>query len=321
VDQNPWFHLRNFRPYGRPEHRNAYGPQQLIHKLIEAQAATIDFQTFPQRYLLMDPKADDFLQNLTDPFNSEDDAEDPEDPGNVTQLRGDPAAIWKLFGARDAGEFSVANPENFLNPVDRYIRMMSETTSTPIYEFGMSEPPSGEALRIAREPLYAKVADRQAAYGPVESDAFEFAFQAKQAAGVPMIEALVEAGYPREQVETWFTGEHAETVDIQRRVDMLATIATAVQGLGAAIALGAVDQSAVKALVARILGDLSPAGFDLAAAAAQTDEGPPPEWSRISTHNVIGQRAGGGGPVGGLATVQDAPGPDAAPAGDQPGQG
>lgn len=308
VDRVPFFHLRNFRPYGRPEHRNAYGPQQLIHKLVEAQAATIDFQTFPQRYLLMDPKADDFMQNLTDPFNSEDDAEDPEDPGNATQMRGDPAAIWRIYGAANAGEFGVANPENFLNPVDRYIRMMSETTGTPMFEFGMTDPPSGEALRAAREPLDDKVGDRQDTYGDVEADAFEFALHLlgfdvnvtiswkptsrvndaagwngvnqKIAAGVPVPQALIEAGYPQEQVEEWFSGEHAEVVDLQRRVALLVQVATAVQALSASIALGGVDQGDVKAIVKSILGDISPPGFDLEAEAAAIPDEPPPEWSR-----------------------------------------
>lgn len=309
VDRVPFFHFRNARPYGRPEHKAGYGPQQLINKLVEAQAATIDFQTFPQRYLLMDPKADDILQNLTDPFNSEDDAEDPEDPGNLTQMRANPGEVWKLFGANNAGEFSPANPDNFMRPLDRYILAMSQLTATPMFYFGAAEPPSGEALRWMNAPVTDKVSDRQERYGPEWEDAFEFALRlmgiegvaikvqwkpaqtindqagwatvaAKIQAGVPIDHALAETGYPAEQVEEWFGEERTFVLDMQRRVDMLAQLGAAVQAFGAAIGLGAVDASEVKALFARLLGDFSPPGMDLEKeAAADPNEGPP-EWAK-----------------------------------------
>jgi len=54
----PWFHLRNGRPYGVPEHANAYGPQRMISKLVSSLAAVIDFQVGAQRYYLADPAID-----------------------------------------------------------------------------------------------------------------------------------------------------------------------------------------------------------------------------------------------------------------------
>lgn len=310
VDQVPFFHFRTARPYGRPEHKNAYGPQQLINKLVSAQAATIDFQTFPQRYALMDPKADDVLQNLTDPFNTEDDAEDPEDPGNVTQMRGDPGSLWKLFGAANVGEFSTANPDNFMRPMDRYILAMAQTTETPLFHFQPTgEAPSGESLRVMEAPTVAKVEDRQSRFGPEWQDGYEFALQlmgvdgitvkiqwkpaqtindsagwatvgAKISAGVPVEQALIETGYAQEQVDEWFSEEHTLVLDMQRRVEILGQFATAAQALGAAIGLGAVDASEVKAFISSILGDLAPPGLDLEAEAqADPNEGPP-EWAK-----------------------------------------
>lgn len=309
VDQVPFFHFRNGRPYGKPEHRNAYGPQQLINKLIQAQAATIDFQTFPQRYALMDPKADDILQNFTDPFNTDDDAEDPEDPGNVTQMRGDPGSLWKLFGTANVGEFSTANPDNFMRPLDRYILAMSQVTETPMFYFGQGDPPSGEALRWMNAPITDKVSDRQDRFGPEWQDAFEFALlllgidgitvkiqwkpaqtindqagwatvQSKINSGVPTEQALVETGYPQEQVDEWFSPEHTLVLDMARRVEILGQFAAAAQALGAAIGLGAVDASEVKAFISSILGDLAPPGLNLEAAAkADPNEGPP-EWAK-----------------------------------------
>src|SRR5688572_18198397 len=57
----PFFHIRNGRSYGSPEHKSAYGPQRLINKLISAHAVTIDYQSFPQRYALQNPKTDDAM--------------------------------------------------------------------------------------------------------------------------------------------------------------------------------------------------------------------------------------------------------------------
>jgi hypothetical protein len=331
VDQVPFFHFRTGRPYGKPEHRHAYGPQQLINKLVQAQAATIDFQTFPQRYVLMDPKADDILQNFTDPFNTEDDAEDPEDPGNVSQLRGDPASVWKLFGASNAGEFSTANPDNFMRPLDRYILAMAQTTETPLFHFQPGgDAPSGESLRVQEAPTTAKVKDRQDRFGPEWQDGFEFAVrlmgidgirvkiqwqpaqtindqagwatvQSKIGSGVPVEQALVETGYPQEQVDEWFSAEHTLVLDMQRRVEILTQFATAAQALGAAIGLGAVDASEVKAFISSILGDLAPPGLNLEAAAkADPNEGPP-EWAKPPAPPPPGQQGdnGGGGQPGG----------------------
>lgn len=309
VDVVPFWHFRNARPYGRPEHKYAYGPQQIINKLIESQAATIDFQMFPQRYLLMDPAADDLMQNLTDPFNSEDDAEDPEDPGNLTQMRADPGSVWKLFAARNAGEFSPANPDNFMKPMDRYVLAASQTSETPLFYFGQGEPPSGEALRWMNAPITEKITDRQERFGPEHQDLFEFALrlmgidgitvkiqwkpaetvkdqtgwqtvQAKIQAGVPVEQALVETGYAQEQVDEWYSDEHQTVLDMRMRIEILAQFATAVQALGASIALGAVDASEIKAFISAILGDLAPPGLDLEReAAAEPNEGPP-EWAK-----------------------------------------
>jgi hypothetical protein len=54
----PIFHFRTERTYGRPDHINAYGPQLAINKLVTSHLATVDYQSFPQRYALLDPMAD-----------------------------------------------------------------------------------------------------------------------------------------------------------------------------------------------------------------------------------------------------------------------
>jgi hypothetical protein len=286
----PWFHYRNDRPEGIPEHRGAYGPQQMINKLVYTHAGTIDYQGFPQRYLLQDPLADDPMQNIDDPEHPDDDSDDPETDTGHSGLRSDAAALWKLWG-RSAGEFSAADPDVFLRPFDRYVKAMAELTDTPQHAFtkATADMPSGEAVRQLNGSTNSKVGDRQAAYGAVAKDQYEFGLeilgyegisidirwapievvidsagwqvvQQKIAAGVPPEVALVEAGYPPEQVAEWV--KDATGADLGRRVALLGQIATATQALGASIVTGAVSGPQVQALISGLFGDLL-AGTDI----------------------------------------------------------
>lgn len=279
-DRIPFFHFRNDRPYGRPEHRNAYGPQRMINKLIVTHAATVDYQGFPQRFLLIDPKMDDTMMNLINPDNPEDEDDDPEGDGR-SQLRSDPAVLWKLFG-KSTGQFTAADPEVFLKPLDRYIRSISELTGIPTSRFtGYGQPPSGESRRIENEVLYEKAENRQKSYGATWQDAYEFALELvgitdvevsvkwkpvvtasgsddwstvekKINLGVPVVVALTEAGYPEDEVEGWLNDETG--ADLMRRVQLLVQIGTAVQALGAGVGLGVVSAEQVGGIIAKILG-------------------------------------------------------------------
>lgn len=283
----PFFHFRNGRPHGKPEHQPAYGAQRLVNKLISAHAVTIDYQSFPQRYALTNPKADEVLSNLIDPDFPEDADDDPEGDGH-SQLRADPSAVWKLPGISSVGQFSPADPQVFLSPLDRYIRSISELCGIPVHRFsGFTQPPSGEALRVANEPLNDKSSRRQKSYGAVWADAYEYALEmlgydditvsvqwkpveqaigsddwgivaAKIANGVPVKQALMEAGYPLDEVEKWLSDETG--ANLIQRVALLNSIGTAVQTLGAGVGLGVVSPEQVGNIISRVLGA---AGEDL----------------------------------------------------------
>lgn len=302
----PFFHFRNQRPYGRPEHVRAYGPQRLINKLITAHMGTVDYQSFPQRYILLSPKAEDALMNLVDPDYPEDDQDDPEGSGH-SQYRADPSAVWKIPGGAGAGQFPPAEPRVFLEPLDRYIKSMAELTKTPLDEFvGMAGAAlSGEARRMGRKPLTDKLRNRSRSYGATWQDAYEFALEllgfaditvnvewapfetasgledwnmvgAKIAQGVPVSQALQEAGYERDLVESWLTDETG--ADLTRRVALLNAIGTAVQTIGAGVGLGVIAAPQAAEIFARILG-LSAEGIpelDQPVEVAQPAPTPPP---------------------------------------------
>src|SRR3546814_17791675 len=48
----PFFHFRTARPYGRPEHKKAYGPQDALTKLVTTMMSTSAFAAFPQTWAL-----------------------------------------------------------------------------------------------------------------------------------------------------------------------------------------------------------------------------------------------------------------------------
>ena len=282
-DRVPFFHYRNNRPHGRPEHQNAYGPQQLINKLVWGLAGTIDYTAFPQRYLLMDPSVDDPMSNVSDPDHPDEDDDDVETEGGNAGLDASPGSVWKLWG-KTVGEFTAADSSSFLASLDRIVRSMAELTGLPVDAFSRDSAsiPSGESRREANADFIAIVTDRQDRYDPVWQDAYEFALkmlgitnvtvdvrwkpaqmvndlagwnviQAKINAGVPPKVALEEAGYPPEQVDEWL--KDATGADLGRRVALLNQIATATQALGASIVTGAVSAEQVQAIISALFMD------------------------------------------------------------------
>lgn len=291
---NPWgevpvFHYRTQRPYGLPEHEDAYGPQGAITKIVVSHLATVDFQSVPQRYGLIDPTADPSgLQSDFDPDHPEDEDADPEDPMNTSQLRNDPGEVWTLKGFTEVGQFEAAQPDVFLKPFDRYVKAMAQLTETPMSIFDSTgDAISGESRREANAPLRAKTKDRQSSYAATHADAFEFALRilghddvtvtitwepvevvtdaegwqtvnSKIEAGVPREPALVEAGYAPDTVRAWMS-DLDDDVELGRRVDLLERIGAAVQSLGAGVQLQAIAPEQVARLIDRVIsaaGDL-----------------------------------------------------------------
>jgi hypothetical protein len=78
--------------------------------------------------------------------------------------------------------------------------------------------------------------------------------KAKIAAGVPRKQALMEAGYRAEQVDEWLAG--VDDAELQRRVDVLASLADSAQKLGSAATLGVISGEQVTALLAGTIDDL-----------------------------------------------------------------
>jgi hypothetical protein len=279
----PFHHFRTARPYGRPEHYGAYGAQTLINKLVVSHAAVIDYESLPQKYGLIDPAVDQPGQQADfDPDYPEDTNATPEED-NPSQLSSDPGEFWQLQGYRQVGQFEAANPSVFMDPLDRYIKAMSQVTETPFHLFDSTgDQMSGASRREANAPLIARVQNLQRAFGPAAEDAFEHALSllgfddatvqvrwqpaeqiddaegwatvgAKIQAGVPRRQALIETGREPEQVDAWMA-KLDDDAELARRVELLTQLGTAVQALGTGVQLGAISDNQVTRLLNTVLG-------------------------------------------------------------------
>lgn len=229
----PFFHYRTTRTYGTPDHINAYGPQLSVNKIISSMNAALDFQAFPQRYLLLDPTVDN-AGGGTDPYPDfpEDVASRPQSQDNPSNLTANPGDVWEVM-AKTAGQFAAADMKNFTEPLDRAIKAMAQATQVPMHAFDSTgDAVSGESRRVADEPVNRRVKAHQLSFGSTHRRAFAFALDllginsdgvstsweplesiqdiegwntlaAKVAMGVPLDIVLQEAGYSAEQAEEW----------------------------------------------------------------------------------------------------------------------
>lgn len=231
----PWFHFRTGLPYGRPEHADAYGAQNAVNKLLITQLNGADSHGFPQRYGILEAAAA-LDENHDDP-NWGDDA-DSDDTGTTTGaassgMRSGPGTMQILAGMKAVGQWDPADPKVFIDPTDLYVRIMSQTTQTPLDDFDPSrEQPSGESRRRKEAPLVAKADNRLLYLGSTWGDLWRYALKlrglavdevnvqwkptsqitdaegwatlkAKHDLGVPLEQCLLEAGYTSEQAKEW----------------------------------------------------------------------------------------------------------------------
>lgn len=228
VVENPWgqipvFHFRTSKQYGRPEHYDAFGPQDAINKLIITHMNTVDYQGAPQRYA---------LSGNNNAAEFEDFDEDGTAEQNLASLKNGPGELWYLKGVSSVGEFSPADYKVFTEPVKDFVRSMASITNTPLHYFERTgSVPSGESLRTAEAPLLKKVEDRQIMFGSTWADIFRFIVRIeanvepdiridwkavesmdsldawevavkKRVVGVALQQVLIEMGYSPEEAET-----------------------------------------------------------------------------------------------------------------------
>jgi len=165
--QIPVFHFRTERPFGRPEHLDAYDSQDFINKQFVTSMLVTDYQATAQRWAL--------TREGTAGGEAADFAEGDTDVENAGALKNGPGALWLLDNIEKVGEFSAADPNVFWEPIKDTVRAMASLTNTPLHYFEKTgNVPSGEALRVAEAPLVKKVDRRQQSFGQSWREVFKF---------------------------------------------------------------------------------------------------------------------------------------------------
>jgi hypothetical protein len=281
----PVIHFRTDLTYGTPEAIDGYSLQGAINKALVTLVATIERTGYPVRYKLMYPEA--ILDNTAeqDPDWDLDETVPSSPVKQAAATKDTPGAVKEEHGVKDIKEFSPANPAVFLDPIMSFIKLMALATETPAYELNpQGEQPSGESRRQADKPLEAKVNDRQvflrgsfanlyrialkavdiivkkvdiqwAPTSPINDAEGWATIKAKQEAGVPVTQALAEAGYSEDLIAEW-TDNVAEATTLTEKLEYLSKIATAMKDLGSAVTMQVISPEQVETIVDSLIASL-----------------------------------------------------------------
>jgi hypothetical protein len=209
----PVFHFANnadFGSLGRSELEAAIPVQDGLNKAVLDMLVAMEFSAFRQRWAAGIEVATDADGKQIAPFQSGMDK---------LWIADNPSARF--------GDFEASQLDQFLKVKDGFRTDIASVTGTPLHYFMQTNRalPSGESLRKAETRFIAKVRDRQESFGQVWADAMQFALRIegrsldtrlltqwedpsplseremlenillKRRIGLPVEEALVEAGY------------------------------------------------------------------------------------------------------------------------------
>lgn len=289
-DELPMYHLHNDDPYGTPEHYEMYGVQDIMTKLIVGHMTNVDYYSAPQRWALAEADVDGSDADDDDDFGMGSDTigdgdEDSAGDDPKSQLSADPGSVWLLKGINKVGQFDVADPKGFTDPMLIYLRFGAQVTDIPVDKIDPSgAAQSGDSRRLLRESFYNKLEDRQARYGYTFKAALKCALKmlgfgdvdvvvtwapiqsiddidgwglvrAKIDAGMPPADAFLQAGCTDDQVEEWFPEEGEESW-LLARADILLKVGQAIKELGVASGFQLIDPAIIRGLVDVLLARL-----------------------------------------------------------------
>lgn len=266
------------KPYGTPVHKKAWGPQDAITKVSAYNLVNVEAQGLPSRWALIDPAAE-IDDDLDEDFGTDGPTTSPANgDGRTTATTGRrtrvvPGAVEYLRGVSDTGTYENGDSNAFLVNMDWYVRAMAVACGIALFEFDMKgEQPSGEsrrraegranrtAKRIKRQAgaflreladinlaLAGQVSEVTVTFTPSETatdkDGLELV-GLKIKHGVPLRQALLEAGYTDEQVNQWYPKSTPAF-----SVETLETLGTVLSQLGTAKTLGAITPAGIEAMI------------------------------------------------------------------------
>lgn len=272
------------KPYGIPVHRRAWGFQDAITKISANNLVNVDAQGLPSRWALLDPTAE-IDDDIDDDFGTDGPSTPAGSRDGMTtaakttasRVRAVPGAISLLRGVKQVGTFDSGEADPFLKNLDWYVRGMAVATGIALFEFDLNgEQPSGESRRRAEgranrtaakikrqaEAFFRDLADTVLAlagitgrvavtFNPSETSTDKDGLELvalKVKTGVPLRQALREAGYSDELVREWYP-DGAPAIS----PETLTSLATALAQLGNAKTLGVITDVEIAAMLPEII--------------------------------------------------------------------
>lgn len=227
----PVAHLRTRFPYGRPLHYDAYGAQDMIVKLVMTFMSSVEFTGWPLRYEL----------NKIERAGQSALPGQPMLPGMPTtpRLRTSPGTMLSLY-ADSVGQFEAADITKLMDGVKGAVRLMAQTTRTPMPLLDPSgDVQSGESQLAIDAPVKARAGRQRRSIGSGLSHMQELACKAmgreaeittvwapdpiisdkswwetataRQSIGVSREQILTEAGYSPEQIASFTLDDESVT--------------------------------------------------------------------------------------------------------------
>jgi len=191
---NPWgtipiFHGRaGGKPYGRPAHKDAFGPQNIITKLVATQLSVVEDYGWPFRFALS--KAGTTGADLNDWAAANGNAPSPYaasrlggrasvgvsgDPMAARAVPAPPGSVTKFNDTDLVGQLEGAPASNFIEPITLYMRILSVLTDTPMDGLNPSgAPESGESRKAKHDGMFSRAEAVQLALEGTLANALEF---------------------------------------------------------------------------------------------------------------------------------------------------
>lgn len=275
----PFYHLRTERPYGRPMHEVVYGVQNMLTKQLAVLMDATDGYGLPFRYAIRK------LGSLGQRATAQDDWDTPGGPAvpEGPKVKTKAGQLAQLDGIDAIGQLQPADINNLLEPIDMFMRLGAVVSDVSLNYFDPSADVSGVSRREDEKPFVKKVERLQTLFegvlerylqdvlalrgagdttvritwAPAElvDEGERWAIvKAKCDAGMPLRQALIEAGYVDKAVDQFLaeSGEQAYST----RVELWLKLSQLASNFGAASNLGIIDEKTVQLILRELAAGL-----------------------------------------------------------------
>lgn len=305
----PFFHLRTERPYGVPMHEVVYGVQNMLTKQLAVLMDATDGYGLPFRYAIRKAGTMGQRANAQDDWDAPGQPQTPDGPEVKTRA----GQLAQLDNIDAIGQLQPAEINNLLEPIDMIMRLGAVVSDVSLNYFDPSADVSGVSRREDEKPFVKKVERLQTLFQGVLSRYLEDVLalrgagdttvritwapaelvdeterwsivKAKTDAGMPLRQALIEAGYVDKAVDR-FLAESGEQ-SYSARVELWLKLSQLAQNFGASSNLGIIDEQTAQEILRELAAGLLDEDTETDLDRVPTTE---PEAEQVSGNGAVAQ--------------------------------